>query len=60
MKKVIVALLIVTGFVYGKGCWDVKASSSLEFDELKDKITFSVKNALNCKDVSGASINFNV
>ena len=59
MKKVMVALLMMSGFVFAKGCWDLKASSSLEFDELKDSITFSVKNAVDCKVISGASINFN-
>ena len=53
-----IGLVLLSGVVQAAGCWDIKDTSNLEFDELNDLITFSVKDAMTCEVVSGAKINF--
>ncbi len=58
MKKIVWTTLLSMGFVFADGCWDLKDTSKLEFDELNEMITFSVKDAMDCKAIAGAEVNF--
>ena len=58
MYKFLVAFLATTALSFAAGCWDLKESSDLEFDELNEVITFSIKDAINCKIVKNAKVNF--
>jgi len=58
MKKIVLGMLLTTAMSFAAGCWDLKEKSTLEFDELNDVITFSVKDAVNCKIVANAKVNF--
>lgn len=58
MKKIILGLLATASFLLADGCWTTVQKSNGGFDELNDNITFSIKNAVNCKPVKDATINF--
>jgi hypothetical protein len=58
MKKIVIGMILTSALAFADGCWDLKDKSSLEFDELNDKITFSIKNAIDCKPVAYAKVNF--
>lgn len=59
MKKVLLGWLCGGAILWAQGCWDVKEESQLAFEELQEKITFSIKNAVDCSVVAGAQVNFN-
>ena len=58
IKKIVTAVLLTSSVSFAAGCWDLKEKSNLEFDELNEVITFSVKDAVSCKIVKGAKVNF--
>lgn len=58
VKIIILMLLLSLSFAQAKGCWDLREKSNLEFDELNDVITFSIKDAMNCKAVANAKVKF--
>jgi len=57
-QKLFLALLLTSGVSFASGCWDLKESSTIEFDELNEVITFSVKDAVDCKIIKNAHVNF--
>ncbi len=59
IKMLVTGLMMAGSLSYAQGCWDVKESSELEFDELSEKITFSIKDAVDCKPIDNAYVNFN-
>lgn len=58
LKKLFIAVLLISKVSFASGCWDLKESSTLEFDELNDVITFSIKDAVKCKIIKNAHVNF--
>lgn len=58
MKKLLFTVLLSLSSAMADGCWDLKEESELSFDELSEKITFSVKNAVTCEPVQFADVNF--
>ena len=54
MKKLFLAGLVALN-VYA-GCWDSKASSNIEMDELDDTLTLSFKSAVDCSNIDNANV----
>lgn len=58
MKKIFLALCMSCGLLMADGCWSLLETSNSEMDELEGTIAFSIKDALSCENVAGATVDF--